>query len=490
MEEKEKKKKNPYLRMVFPTVVFVIFVLIVIWSHVYKLNELSRKTLFSQITLQTEVYCALLQQELVNLDKTAEPVVEAMEQGLAFEEQALILLKENSRASRVAVLDDQGRGKDSEGQSVSIDPSVYLGTLKRGMSTYYYCEQDCITMLTPVVMEDRITYILMMEYRVSNFDELFANFNLGKDAWLILTDGDGNTVYCFSKASDDHIKAGENFFETLSNAQSGRVITMMDEISRSQESYKEIDLGEDVRQIFYQPLGIDQWYIFVGVTDSYIDTRLSKEQSTVRQMVEWLMAAVALFIVMIVIVNIKDKLRDRTKNEGLVQLAETDQLTGLYNKVTTENKIREFMEENPDTQSLLFVLDIDNFKKINDTLGHAFGDEVLRTIGQRIRMEFRASDIIGRAGGDEFIILLKNLNSDEIIIREAQKVEQFFKSFEAGTYVKYAATASIGCAVFPRDAGDFEGLYRAADQALYQAKKRGKNQLAFYKEPEGFGQSV
>ena len=159
--------------------------------------------------------------------------------------------------------------------------------------------------------------------------------------------------------------------------------------------------------------------------------------------------------------------------------------------MTTEKKIKEFIAEQPDTQSLIFILDIDNFKKINDTMGHAFGDEVLRTIGQRIKMEFRVSDIIGRLGGDEFVIFLKGLKDEEIIIREAAKVENFFKDFKAGDgYVKYSATASIGCAVFPRDAGDFEGLYKAADQALYKAKQRGKNQLAFYKDPEEFGQSV
>jgi diguanylate cyclase (GGDEF)-like protein len=128
----------------------------------------------------------------------------------------------------------------------------------------------------------------------------------------------------------------------------------------------------------------------------------------------------------------------------------------------------------------MFVLDIDNFKKINDTMGHAFGDEVLRSLGQQITPIFRASDIIGRIGGDELIILLKNINNDDVLLKEATKVARFFHEFKAGEYVKYSATASIGAAIFPRDGKDFEAMYKAADQALYMAKKRGKNQLAFY----------
>ena len=113
-------------------------------------------------------------------------------------------------------------------------------------------------------------------------------------------------------------------------------------------------------------------------------------------------------------------------------------------------------------------------------MGHAFGDEVLRTLGHSIGAIFRASDIIGRTGGDEFTIFLKNLNDDVLLEKEAAKLGNFFKNFQAGEYVKYAATASIGAAVFPRDGKDFESLYKAADSALYVAKKRGKSQLAFY----------
>ena len=88
--------------------------------------------------------------------------------------------------------------------------------------------------------------------------------------------------------------------------------------------------------------------------------------------------------------------------------------------------------------------------------------------------------MVGRTGGDEFTIFLKNLKDDSTTIRESQKLINFFRSFQVGEYVKYSATASIGAAVFPEDGKDFESMYKAADQALYKAKKRGKNQLAFY----------
>ena len=172
------------------------------------------------------------------------------------------------------------------------------------------------------------------------------------------------------------------------------------------------------------------------------------------------------------------------KQEQLEVKADTDLLTGLNNKLATERKIKEYIEKNPNSQSMMFVLDIDNFKKINDTMGHAFGDEVLRSLGKQIGVLFRATDIIGRAGGDEFIIFLKGIKDTESIKKEAKKVEDFFKDFKAGEYTKYSATASIGVAIFPKEGDSFENIYKAADKALYKAKERGKNQLAFYRDPD------
>ena len=82
------------------------------------------------------------------------------------------------------------------------------------------------------------------------------------------------------------------------------------------------------------------------------------------------------------------------------------------------------------------------------------------------------------------MVFLKNIKDEETIRREVGRMERFFYNFKAGEYVKYSVTASIGCAVFPRDADNFEDLYKAADKAVYKAKRRGKNQIALYTEED------
>ena len=187
-----------------------------------------------------------------------------------------------------------------------------------------------------------------------------------------------------------------------------------------------------------------------------------------------------IFGVVVTVIVMISRIRYNQQSKALADKADTDLLTELNNKIATERKIQEYIESHPNSQCLFFLFDIDNFKKINDTLGHAFGDEVLRSLGLQLRNEFRVSDIIGRTGGDEFILFIKDLNSDEVLAKEAKRLEDLFHQFKAGEYVKYSATASIGATVFPRDATSYQGLYKTADKALYEAKRRGKNCLVFY----------
>ena len=491
METKSKKEKNAVLQMLLPAVIFVVFSLTVLLLYSQKLNKIFDDTLNEQIRETTLLYSTRLRQEITDMAVAGAPAADMIAFGRSSEADCLEALARNTHADRVVLMETDGTGIDSDAQAAAYDPELFTDGLRLGKSTYHYLGEGAIGVITPVMKADNIEKLLLQEYNTDQLDEKFNNFNFGKETWVILIDDEGQIMYRYGGKNSHYISVDDNFFDRISEINNGNVVRFMDNYTKDISGNISLDFNGDKREVFYKSMGINNWHLLIGMPQSYMGIRNASKREAVTEMMRWIMLGVALFVVMIVINSNMDRVRRKVKSDGLIQLAETDQLTNLYNKVTTEKKIKEFIEEHPDTQSLIFVLDIDNFKKINDTMGHAFGDEVLRTIGQRIKMEFRASDIIGRAGGDEFIIFLKGLKDEELIVREALKVENFFKDFKAGDgYVKYSATASIGCAVFPRDAGDFEGLYKAADQALYKAKQRGKNQLAFYKDPEGFGQSV
>lgn len=481
----KKKEKNVILQMMLPAAILIIFSIAILFGYSKKLNKIFNESLENQMSTTTALYSVKIQQELMNLAKASAPVADILSTRRGMGGEALNALEARASVSGAALLEPDGNGVDFQGNKVFYDPALYEDDLRLGKSTYHYFGNGNMAVMTPVMKNGSVEEIVLLEYDVSVLKEQFANFNFGRETWIILVDDDGRIMYFFGSERADYVAVDNNFYDMASETKNGNVFTLLDNVTKDISGTISLKFGEDDREIFYKPLGINHWYILVGVPERYMDFRQENYNKTVSNMIRWIMAGMALFLGMVVALNVSDRLWRKNKSAGLLRLAETDQLTNLYNKVTTEKKIKEFIAQNPDTQSLLFVLDIDNFKKINDTMGHAFGDEVLRAIGRGLKMQFRVSDIIGRAGGDEFIIFLKGLKDNEVIIREAKKVENFFKDFKAGTdYVKYSATASIGCAVFPRDAGDFDGMYKAADEALYKAKQRGKNQLAFYKDPE------
>ena len=232
--------------------------------------------------------------------------------------------------------------------------------------------------------------------------------------------------------------------------------------------------------VFGVSLEMEDLYLLMETDLENIEREEKAEWEVARKILYWIFLAVSAFIILMMIFTLARKKDFERRSKELNEKAETDLLTELNNKISTEEKIQNYLATHKKEQAMMIVLDIDNFKKINDTMGHAFGDEVLRAVGKGLRAEFRYSDIIGRMGGDEFCILLKGLNNDALITKEANRLLYFFRNLVVGDYVKYSATASIGAAVFPRDGENFEELYKAADKALYKAKRRGKNQLAFY----------
>ncbi len=169
-----------------------------------------------------------------------------------------------------------------------------------------------------------------------------------------------------------------------------------------------------------------------------------------------------------------------SKTEELKRTAELDLLTGLYNKVTTERFIAETLLKFPKVQSALFIIDLDNFKTLNDTLGHIIGDEALQDIAKKIKALFRQSDIIGRVGGDEFFVFIQNHDD----VTQLEKKARLLCSKLRSTYSKKGSSVeisfSVGIALFPEHGDDCESLYVKADEALYGVKKAGKGGYCIY----------
>lgn len=166
----------------------------------------------------------------------------------------------------------------------------------------------------------------------------------------------------------------------------------------------------------------------------------------------------------------------RQENE-LRRKAEIDQLTGLNNKATTEYLIKEVLEntETDEHKHALLIIDIDNFKEINDKLGHLYGDIVLAQLADLLKSTFRMDDILGRIGGDEFFVLLKNYTAKDLPQKKAHEIaNKFCKSYSVGD-VSINISVSIGIAIFPENGYKFDELYKAADAALYASKDSGKN---------------
>lgn len=168
--------------------------------------------------------------------------------------------------------------------------------------------------------------------------------------------------------------------------------------------------------------------------------------------------------------------------EQLAYLAYHDPLTDLPNRLAFESQLGQTLRicQRENHQLALMLIDLDNFKNINDTLGHHIGDELLQNVALRLRDCVRSSDLVARLGGDEFVVVLPEIETPLTVARVASKIQsQLADSYRITDHVLYA-TPSIGISLFPIDGCDGVTLLRNADTAMYHAKSAGRNNHQFY----------
>ncbi len=184
---------------------------------------------------------------------------------------------------------------------------------------------------------------------------------------------------------------------------------------------------------------------------------------------------------LMVVKDINDK---KGKELELKKKADMDFLTEVYNRATTEKLVTEIVSQNMEGNDVhaFLICDLDNFKTINDTLGHQVGDKVLIDSAEILKKHFRKTDIVGRLGGDEFIVLMQNVNSFSAIKNTVGRlVTEFDRTYGEGEKA-VRTTISIGISLSPIQGSNFVTLYQKADQALYRVKENGRNGFNIFEE--------
>ena len=328
-------------------------------------------------------------------------------------------------------------------------------------------QQTRVILCVPIYKDNQVVGAVGGSYNVTKLGNmLFGDLFDGKGKSFIV-DQDGNLITKDKEYTKKHnIKVIDNLFDVCKQKK------VKQDFKKQKSNLVLIKTNNKSLYLTYSPLKINDW--MVGYV---VDVHTAQESYTFIAQYETLLASFLGFIVLSLIAYLAYS--NSKENKYLIQLSQIDPLTSVYNKETTQAFIEQKLKNKE--SAVFLILDVDAFKAVNDNYGHAVGDKVLAQLGKLFKNHFRQTDIVGRIGGDEFIILIQDENIAESRIRSLlEKVNELKIEELQG----FTLSISIGIAFAPNHGTTFIELYRHADHALYQTKRSGKNNYKIYENDE------
>lgn len=484
------RKSYRYVLVVFlPITLLLVMIFILLYNFGSTSEKAAKAVVEDGLFVETENFALQIHEELDIMTRM----------GIAFRDMIVTMqiqsqkeilkmigaLCDNSNAYMVVYCDAEGIGFTHSGIKVNVEKVDTF--LKDGVKSQYYAylqkenimQAEAVVSVLPIIKNETIDGYILMYYSVSHIRKLFTQ-NIPYDNSFLIFSVD-NGVVITTTGLKEGFSSGTKLTDLLKELDDELKLNVLeDAVFKMKGISFPITVEQESKYVICIPVGINDWYVTVGYENNLYEQKLTEEWFNIRTLITYLLILIFAFVLFMIGTTTIIYIVYKKHNQKLQVAADTDLLTNLYNKVTTENKIKDYIKESPRVGAILFILDVDDFKGINDTMGHSVGDEVLKSLGTYLRDALGDENIIGRVGGDEFFVFLTNITTKQEREWKIKRAQDIFHRFVLEKEEVLTITFSVGAAYYPTDADNFEDLFDAADQALYEAKKKGKNQLVQY----------
>lgn len=478
MKNKYFEQKNFVKNYIYAITIFIITLVIgiSIFFNVVQssIEKNSRETLITNVTQQSEHLNTILNINYSYLNVLAQELSKSED---LFSESNISLIKafmENTDLNRTAIIDSDGNALYDNNVVKNVAHRRYFKESMQGKQSLSdplessVDQQTRVILSVPIYKNNQVIGVVGGSYNVTKlgnmlFDDLFDG--QGKS---FIVDQDGNLITRDKKYEKKHnIKTIDNLFDICDEKE------VKTDFNQQESDLIQIQTKKNKSlYLAYSPLKINDWMICY-----IVPVHVAQESYTFIKHYETLLATFLGLIVLSLMIYLAHS--NSRENKYLIHLSEIDPLTSVFNKETTQKLIDQKLKNHE--HFCFLILDVDDFKSVNDNYGHAVGDKVLKNLSDLFKNHFRQTDIVGRIGGDEFIILIED---EHIAESRIQSLLQKVNALMIEELQDFKLSISVGMAFAPSNGTTFMELYRHADHALYQTKRTGKNNYKIYKNDE------
>lgn len=451
------------------------------------IDSSSQERMKTNVARQSEHLRTILNIHYSYLEGVAEKIAESNELMNEENKEVLTVFQKNTSLDRLALIDPEGNAYYDNGVEKNVSHRRYF---KEGISGKWTLsdplessvdQETRVVLGVPVFHEDEVIGILCGSCNVGELSQMLFDDLFSGNGYSLIVTKEGKIVAHTGEPVDHKLSYGEDIF-TFYNSKTTREGHSISEVKQNFAMGEEglVRLagyadGSD-RYLAYAPLGINDWMI------CYVAS-VTVAQQSYAFVEKYEMVFLGCFGILVCLLILYIVRKNRQKTEAILQSAQTDELTQVYNRKYAERFAENALEEAKDGSiHAFFIMDIDRFKEVNDVYGHAVGDAVLHTFGALLGRQFRGDDIVGRIGGDEFIILMRNVTTKEAVRTKAEQLLAETKKLVFDEMAGRGITISVGIALAPEHGKTYLNLYRSADQALYETKRNGRNGFTIYGE--------